>query len=189
MEINFKKIIEESQASIDKDDLEILLPIIAKIQPKNILEIGAWKGYSAEVWIKALAPEKFITIELQDRKDLLPLSNFFISDDRILDQGYQYWYGTDSHDKDVLRSVELAMPSVDFLFIDGDHSYYGVEKDFDMYAGLVRKGGIIAFHDALYHADKTEEVDLYWDYRFRKKYNYVEIKAGKNSTGIGVIWV
>ena len=36
---------------------------------------------------------------------------------------------------------------VDFLFIDGDHSHEGVKKDFEMYSPLVRKGGIIAFHD------------------------------------------
>lgn len=181
--MNNEEIIANSQASIEKEDLEILLPILQKLQPKNVLEIGTWKGYSAEVWVKALQPEKFITIELQDRNDLLPCA------ERIKQEGIQYWYGADSHDKDVFRAVELNMPSVDFLFIDGDHGYYGVQKDFEMYGGLVRKGGIIVFHDALYHADKTEEVDLYWDYRFRKKFPYVEIKAGKNSTGIGVIWV
>jgi len=35
----------------------------------------------------------------------------------------------------------------DFLFIDGDHTYEGVEGDFEMYSPLVRRGGIIAFHD------------------------------------------
>jgi predicted O-methyltransferase YrrM len=38
---------------------------------------------------------------------------------------------------------------VDFLFIDADHSYEGVKKDFEMYSPLVRKGGIIAFHDII----------------------------------------
>jgi hypothetical protein len=33
------------------------------------------------------------------------------------------------------------------LFIDGDHTYEGVRRDFEMYSPLVRKGGIIAFHD------------------------------------------
>ena len=36
---------------------------------------------------------------------------------------------------------------VDFIYIDGDHNYEGVKKDFEMYSPLVRKGGIIAFHD------------------------------------------
>ena len=36
---------------------------------------------------------------------------------------------------------------MDFLFIDGDHSYEGVKRDFADYAPLVRPGGLIAFHD------------------------------------------
>ena len=36
---------------------------------------------------------------------------------------------------------------IDFLFIDADHSYKGVKKDFKMYSPLVRLGGIIAFRD------------------------------------------
>jgi len=35
----------------------------------------------------------------------------------------------------------------DALFIDGDHSEEGVAADFEMYGPLVRKGGIIGFHD------------------------------------------
>jgi len=37
----------------------------------------------------------------------------------------------------------LAGRQVDFLFIDGDHSYEGVKKDFEMYSSLVRKGGVV----------------------------------------------
>jgi len=36
----------------------------------------------------------------------------------------------------------------DLLFIDGDHSYEGVKQDWVMYSPLVRKGGIVAFHDS-----------------------------------------
>jgi predicted O-methyltransferase YrrM len=36
---------------------------------------------------------------------------------------------------------------VDFLFVDGDHEYEGVVKDYELYAPLVRPGGLIAFHD------------------------------------------
>jgi len=36
------------------------------------------------------------------------------------------------------------------LFPDGDHSYEGVKRDFEMYSPLVRPGGIIAFHDTVF---------------------------------------
>jgi hypothetical protein len=36
---------------------------------------------------------------------------------------------------------------IDFLFIDGDHSYEGVKKDFDLYSTLLSKHGVIILHD------------------------------------------
>ena len=55
----------------------------------------------------------------------------------------------DSHDPETLKRAKeiLGNRQIDFLFIDGDHSYEGVKKDFETYSPLVRKGGIIAFHD------------------------------------------
>jgi predicted O-methyltransferase YrrM len=51
----------------------------------------------------------------------------------------------DSHDKETLKKVSDR--KYDLLFIDGDHSFEGVKKDFEMYSPLVRKGGLVAFHD------------------------------------------
>lgn len=36
---------------------------------------------------------------------------------------------------------------LDVLLIDGDHSYEGVRRDYELYSKLVRPGGIIALHD------------------------------------------
>ena len=36
---------------------------------------------------------------------------------------------------------------IDFLWIDGDHSYEGVKKDIYHWTPLVKKGGFICFHD------------------------------------------
>lgn len=48
----------------------------------------------------------------------------------------------------VVTEVEsLTGGEVDFLFIDGDHSYNGVKKDWDFYSPFLKKGAIVAFHD------------------------------------------
>jgi cephalosporin hydroxylase len=55
----------------------------------------------------------------------------------------------DSHEpQTIARISELleGMP-LDLLFIDGDHTYEGVCRDFQMYGPLVANGGMIAFHD------------------------------------------
>jgi predicted O-methyltransferase YrrM len=36
---------------------------------------------------------------------------------------------------------------IDVLFIDGDHSYEGVKKDFELYSTLMSEKGIIIIHD------------------------------------------
>jgi predicted O-methyltransferase YrrM len=36
---------------------------------------------------------------------------------------------------------------LDFVFIDGDHSFEGVKKDWEIFSSKLKKGGIIALHD------------------------------------------
>ena len=75
---------------------------------------------------------------------------------------------------------------VDFLFIDADHSYEGVKKDFEMYSLLVRKGGIIAFHDII--PSGYPKVYKFWN---EVKYEYLEIIKDRNQNcyGIGIIFI
>jgi predicted O-methyltransferase YrrM len=55
----------------------------------------------------------------------------------------------DSHAPATLAQTRKALGGepLDFLFIDGDHTYDGVRRDFEDYGPLVRPGGLIAFHD------------------------------------------
>jgi len=183
--MNLNKIAEESRASIEHDDLKTLLPIIASINPKNILEIGTWKGYSAETWIRAFNPIQLFTLE----KDSVSIIDYTIPRGR--NPEFEFLYNSDSHDEKILERIKRDLEEVDFLFIDGDHSEEGVRKDFEMYSPLVRKGGVIVFHDVVYTSpDPLSPVMVkpLWD-ELKLQYPYVEIKAGKNSTGIGLIWV
>jgi predicted O-methyltransferase YrrM len=86
--------------------------------------------------------------------------------------------------RDILQGQEL-----DFLFIDGDHSYEGVREDFMMYSPLVRKGGLIAFHDVA-ESGGSREVNRLWE-ELKPKYKYEEFihKTGSGAMGIGVLRV
>jgi predicted O-methyltransferase YrrM len=45
--------------------------------------------------------------------------------------------------------IYSAVTSLAYLF--EDHTYDGVKKDYEMYSSLVRKEGMIAFHDIVPH--------------------------------------
>ena len=56
---------------------------------------------------------------------------------------------------------------IDFLFIDGDHSYEGVKKDFDLYSTILSENGIILIHDT----DKNYEETLLVSEDAKKDYH------------------
>jgi len=71
-----------------------------------------------------------------------------------------------SHNPNTFELVKNILDGrmVDFLFIDGDHTYEGVKRDFNMYSSLVKEGGIIAFHDIANHPLESGcNVDKFWN--------------------------
>lgn len=48
---------------------------------------------------------------------------------------------------EVVEEVRKITPSLDLLFIDGDHSYEGVKADWEAYKEFLSAGSIVIFHD------------------------------------------
>jgi len=48
---------------------------------------------------------------------------------------------------EMIYSLKTKETKIDFLFIDGDHHYESVKKDWDLYSPLLGNGSIVAFHD------------------------------------------
>jgi len=51
--------------------------------------------------------------------------------------------------------------SLDFVFIDADHSYNGVMRDVQAWAPKVRKGGMVIGHDIHFPTVKKAVIELY----------------------------
>lgn len=177
-----------------KSEITELLEIVARLRPKVVLEIGTGNGGSLFLFSKAASRDALIiSVDLPGgrfgggyswwRKMLY---RFLVLPSQKL-----YLLRSDSHKKETLAKIKILLGKrkVDFLFIDGDHSYQGVKKDFKMYRGLVRKGGIIAFHDIVPHSPETGcEVDRFWK-EVKQKYSYKEIIQDQKQgwAGIGLI--
>jgi predicted O-methyltransferase YrrM len=95
----------------------------------------------------------------------------------------------DSHSDVTAAAVGAALGGapLDLLFLDGDHSTEGVQRDYDMYAPLVRAGGVIAFHDI--DADVDGGVPAFWR-ALRSQHESVEFvdrRHPPHGLGIGAI--
>lgn len=104
--------------------------------PKNILEIGC-KGGTFFIFSKFSTGKK-VAVDIDDRNR--ELHYFMFGED------WKFFMGNSQTDE-MKENVFNFCPEYDFIFIDGDHSYDGVKKDFELYKSLLSPRGYIVFHD------------------------------------------
>ncbi len=169
---------------------------VKTLSPHVIVEIGTCTGGTFYIWCAMAEPTAtLISLDLPGG---------------IHGGGYpswkQYLYRTfgrpgqkthfmrvNSHEPSSLDQLRQLLGGrlIDFLFIDGDHTYEGVKQDFSMYAPLVRPGGIIALHDIVAHPIELHcEVDRFWnELRTNRDYQEFINDPAQGSCGIGIIRV
>lgn len=141
--------------------------MVAELKPQRVLEIGTCRGGTLFLLARLSAPNStIISVDLPGGPfgggyDFIRSLIFrsFTRDGQKL-----HLIRGDSHRPETKDRVSKLMDGgqFDLLFIDGDHSYDGVSKDFLMYGPLVRSGGIIAFHDIAVHSNPACEVREFW---------------------------
>jgi predicted O-methyltransferase YrrM len=124
-----------------------LLRLLQEHPPRCLCEIGAFGGGTLMLFCAVAAPKaRILSIDLAfSDKQMRILPQFASHGQRLT------CLKADTHLPQTHAQVEywLAGGRLDFLFIDGDHSLAGVKQDHEMYAPLVRPGGLIGFHDIL----------------------------------------
>lgn len=133
---------------------ELLYLLCKMINPKFILEIGTYTGYSALCMAKGLANDGRVdTIEVND--ELLPFINSFL-DRTTLKEKINLMVGS---------AIEI-MPTLnelyDLIFIDGDKRQYS--EYFNLSMELLRPGGFILADNILWDGKVVQEIDLNDDY-------------------------
>jgi predicted O-methyltransferase YrrM len=177
-------------AQIKEEFLE-LLKIFQKQNPKYILEIGTANGGSLFCFCKLAKDDAtIISIDLPGGKFgggypewKIPIYQAFAKENQKL-----YLLRKDSHSQETLEEVKKILKDnqLDFLFIDGDHTYEGVKKDFEMYSPLVKKGGIIAFHDIVPGPkENVGGVPKFWE-EIKRNFQTQEIVKNWNQNGYGL---
>lgn len=157
---------------------------VQAIEPKIILEIGTARGGTLLIW-SYLASQRVISCDLQDMRWQRPLFTKFPPPGS---QCQVTLMSGNSHDANFKAKVarELNGVKVDFLFIDGDHTEYGVAADYNDYREFVRPGGLIAFHDIVEKQPlPTNQVFHFWK-RLKVGADVQEFIADHHQSGFGI---
>jgi len=158
--------------------------IVKKLDPKVICEIGTDRGGTLYLWSKAIQQNGLIISIDLPRTYRRSLNRFFHS--AFFETQRIHFLRENSQSSACQERVQriLGGKQIDFLFIDADHSYEGVKKDFQLYSPFVRKSGLIAFHDILDECG----VDRFWS-EIRSDYRHIEIVEDyeQHCAGIGIL--
>ena len=166
-------------ANLALDEAAYLYKIIRKLNSANLVEIGRFKGGGTFLMAAAMDAGAHlcsydIHIKMKDCFDGEAM-------DKILCQVLEKYGLSDSVDIIVGNSnqVDVGTEPVDLIFIDGDHSYEGVKRDFLHWYKSISSGGHLLFHDAArarafssYHrevAKFVQEVERDFGEYFHKK--------------------
>lgn len=182
------------EAMQHKTEFRQILQEVSEKNPEVVMEIGTARGGTLYAWARYLGSvSKIISLDLPhgefgggySKKKAEFFQNFSDKELRCVRK--------DSHKESTFEEVkeELAGDEIDFLFIDGDHTYEGVKQDFEMYKPLVAENGIIAFHDIVDHPNEPEcNVDRFWS-EIKEKYEVREIIGSDDQDwgGIGVVYL
>jgi predicted O-methyltransferase YrrM len=151
-----------------RSEIHALLGVLRAHPPKTVIEIGTAQGGTLFLLASIAAPDALlISVDMPGgpygggySPERISLYQAFARAQQriVLIRG-------DSGHADTLDDVRraLAGASADVLFIDGDHRYDGVSRDFRLYTPLVRSGGVVALHDIASHRDPTIGVQRFWD--------------------------
>ncbi len=147
--------VREHGAIQKEQELASFLALLADHPPEVVVEIGSDAGGTLWAW-QQIGARRVIGVDQPHAG--------FSSGAALNDHGCEVVYG-DSHDQETLEALKdlLAGELVDLLFIDGDHTYVGVRRDFEMYSPLVHDQGMVAFHDICHHPHHPDVgVDMLW---------------------------
>lgn len=170
----------------DREELHLVAEKVAASDPDIVLEIGTGRGGTLYVWARHLCASRIITVDysLQTSKMAVLFDAFSPTTSIEFVRGYS---------QNVAPDVRAAVgdEAVDFLFLDGDPTYEGVKREFELYAPLVAEGGVIAVHDIVEdHPNVDEEKHRFWS-ELVEEYETEElvVSGERRKRGVGFVYL
>jgi predicted O-methyltransferase YrrM len=143
------------QSSVPHKYGRILYNLVKFYQPMNILELGTSVGISTLYLASANEKARIWTIEGCKNKQLIARENI-----QIL--GLQNVYFYNNRFDEVLPRVLYQMPSVDMVFMDGDHRRANTVNYFELILDYVHNNTIVVIDDIHWSGDMEEAWKEIW---------------------------
>lgn len=152
------------------DQLASLCILLRNYKIESFLEIGTWTGYTFTFISNFLEKNnkeiELFSCDVKDKRQVFPKNANFI----------------------LGNSYKFIEKSFDLVFIDGDHSYEWVKKD---YENVGRRAKICVFHDIVSPSKSCEGVVNFWseiknNFDKNKIFEFTSCGEGRN-LGIGVV--
>lgn len=177
-----------------KEEILGLAQEIGKIKPKVVVEIGTANGGTLFMATRMATPDAtIVSIDLPGGKFgggypewKVPIYSSFARKQQQI-----HLVRADSHLPSTFEQLKKILngKQIDYLFIDGDHTYEGVKTDFHLYKELVKPGGTIGFHDVVVHEGSSCDVHTFWN-EIKPEYahkEFIKDPETQKKFGVGVI--
>ncbi len=158
--------------------------------PKRIIEIGTGRGGSGYFWSRLSGPgECVVSVDIEpEARDYVAIYNRPESSVNCVTGS--------SFAGETVKQVRqlLGEEPVDLLYIDGDHTYDGVKRDFETYRQFCGPRTLVVFHDVqpdsrhaggAATATDSGEVFKFWR-ELRTQYVHQEIIESPQQDGFGI---
>lgn len=136
------------------DSAFLLYGLARSLKPRVAVEIGSARGKSASYVGRALKENgsgKLYAIDPHTRTDWNDIESV---DTLSLMRRNLKSLGVESQ-VEIVREMSHSVATrwslpIDLLFIDGDHSYDGVKRDWELFSPFVTSFGLVVFHDTIW---------------------------------------
>ena len=144
--IDKESILRGAGIQTHQKDVDGLKGVANSIGTKTIVEIGVSEGRSLFEWASMLEEDGLLIG--------IDAHNIVMWDTSIMKCKIETIEGesTEQAVEDQLVKI-LGDRNIDFIWIDGGHSYSTVKNDHERFSKYVRSGGLVAFHDNISSKD------------------------------------
>jgi predicted O-methyltransferase YrrM len=187
--------VSEHEIAPNQKPAEILwlLGLLAESRPRVVLEIGTDRGGTLFLWTRVASPDALlVTVDIRKMVGRLGRLSPFALVRKSFErerQRIELVDDVDSQSEETVARIRrfLGGRPVDFLFLDGDHCYESVRRDFELYVPLVREGGIVALHDVSPRTTHdTEGTAAFWSDLKQREATEEMVDEGVPGYGLGV---